>query len=327
MSRPRRRAPLLAALIVSLAASSPVPAADAPLAGRFHLQSRFWVALHQTLLRAAQQGDVENPGADEAERAVWDAAVAAYRERFAESSHLFDEVLVAVNDRLSAVEDAAALPPLPGGLESTLAAVAGVYRSRLWPAHEGASRFFLAVATTLLEQAGGELVAAHERVYGAAYPASVTVDVAPYGGPFGAYTTIQRGFVHTTMSSLDAGYQGFRALEMVLHEASHAVVGGGEGAIGPEIDAAARALGVLAPRQLWHAVLFYTSGELTRRALAARGVAAYRPYAYDGLYDRAFTGTRAPLETHWQAYLDGRSTREEAIRGLVKATGKARDAS
>ena len=145
---------------------------------------------------------------------------------------------------------------------------------------------------------------------------------AAYGGRFGAYTTIHRGFAHTTMSSRDPGYQGFKSLEMVLHESSHAVVGVTEGAIGPEIEAAAAALGVRPPRQLWHAVLFYTSGELTRRALEARAV-PYRTYAHDGgLYDGAFRGTLEAIETHWQAWLDGELSREEAIRRMVQGAGE-----
>lgn len=332
MRSPRRRLRLVLALgwvalgWVALAAPATSSAAAATSAGavvgRFHLQSRFWIGLHQTLFEAAQRGGIENPGAGEAERAAWDAAVAAYEERFAESNYLYDEVLVGSNDRLSSVEDAAPVPALPGGLEAVLRPVAEVYRARLWPAHERANRFFVSTVAGMLADAGEELVAAHERAYGAPYPAKVVVDIAPYGGRFGAYTTIHRGFAHTTMSSRDPSYQGFKSLEMVLHESSHAVVGVDEGVIGPEIAAAAEALGRRPPRQLWHAVLFYTSGELTRRALEARAV-PYRPYAHDeGLYDRAFRGTLPAIESHWQAWLDGELSREEAIRRMVQSSGE-----
>ena len=322
--RPRRRRLALALLLGSTALAAPAAsyAGDGAVVGRFHLQSRFWIGLHQTLFEAAQRGGIENPGAGEAERAAWDAAVSAYEARFAESNYLFDEVLVGSNDRLSSVEDTAPVPALPGGLEAVLRPVAEVYRARLWPAHERANRFFVSTVAGMLADAGEELVAAHERAYGAPYPAKVVVDVAPYGGRFGAYTTIHRGFAHTTMSSRDPGYQGFKSLEMVLHESSHAVVGVTEGAVGPEIEAAAAALGVRPPRQLWHAVLFYTSGELTRRALEARAV-PYRTYAHDGgLYDGAFRGTLEAIETHWQAWLDGELSREEAIRRMVQGAGE-----
>lgn len=63
---------------------------------------------------------------------------------------------------------------------------------------------------------------------------------------------------------------------------------------------------------LWHAILLYTSGELTRRALDRHGIHDYRPIILQ-MYDRGFRGFRESLEKHWQAYLDGKESREAAI--------------
>src|SRR4029453_11906390 len=101
------------------------------------------------------------------------------------------------------------------------------------------------------------------------WPQRIRAYITPAGGPFGAYTmTGKAGGVITTMSCRDAGYQGFRALEMLLHESSHAVVSPSRGTVGAAIAAAATQRGIDPPRDLWHAVLFVTSGELTRRLLA-----------------------------------------------------------
>jgi len=70
---------------------------------------------------------------------------------------------------------------------------------------------------------------------------------------------------------------------------------------------------------VWHAILFYTSGELTRRVLATRGVRNYQP-AILGMYERGYRGYRQSLETHWQAYLDGKVSREAAIRQILIET-------
>ncbi|HKB81377.1 MAG TPA: hypothetical protein VKH35_16835 [Thermoanaerobaculia bacterium] len=70
------------------------------------------------------------------------------------------------------------------------------------------------------------------------------------------------------MSRRDAGYQAFRALEMMLHESSHTVVDPNYGTVAAAIAAAAKTLDIPIPRNLWHAILFETSSELTRRALA-----------------------------------------------------------
>ena len=127
---------------------------------------------------------------------------------------------------------------------------------------------------------------------------------------------------NTTMSSRDPGYQGYAALEMLLHEPTHAIVDVASGQIGPEISARGLEMRLLVPRQLWHAILYYTSGELTRRALRERGVTDYVPYAAKkGMWERAFNGLEKPLETFWQSYIDGRMTRHDAILSIVRATG------
>jgi hypothetical protein len=90
-------------------------------------------------------------------------------------------------------------------------------------------------------------------------------------------------------------------------------------AVGADISKLSKELGVKPRYNLWHAILFYTSGELTRRALARRGVSDYQPNVL-GMYSRGFGGFKQPLETHWQAYLDGKLSREEAIRRILTET-------
>ena len=69
-------------------------------------------------------------------------------------------------------------------------------------------------------------------------------------------------------------------------------------------------------RDLWHALLFFTSGEVVKKRLGAD----YVPYAYrNGLYDRGWGAFRKALEQHWVPYLQGRVTFDAAIRDVVKA--------
>jgi hypothetical protein len=56
------------------------------------------------------------------------------------------------------------------------------------------------------------------------------------------------------------------------------------------------------PQDLWHVVLFYIAGEVTRQELAKVGV-EYKPYLYAiGLFDRAWPRFRSPVETSVQPY-------------------------
>jgi hypothetical protein len=42
------------------------------------------------------------------------------------------------------------------------------------------------------------------------------------------------------------------------------------------------------------------------------------------MYKRGFAGFRQSLETHWQAYLDGKVSREAAIRQILSETAPPR---
>jgi hypothetical protein len=137
------------------------------------------------------------------------------------------------------------------------------------------------------------------------FPSRIRVDVTSVAWEFGAYTVGEGDSAHAVIASTVAGTQGFGSLESLMHEPSHAVVGADTGAIGADLSKVAQELGVKPRYNLWHAILFYTSGELTRRALARRGVTSDQPFIL-GMYDRGFRGFREALETHWQAYLDGK---------------------
>jgi hypothetical protein len=73
------------------------------------------------------------------------------------------------------------------------------------------------------------------------------------------------------------------------------------------------------PQDLWHVVLFYIAGEVTRQELAKVGV-EYKPYLYAiGLFDRAWPRFRSPVETSVQPYIDGKATLEQMVTSLVTA--------
>lgn len=119
------------------------------------------------------------------------------------------------------------------------------------------------------------------------------------------------------MSARDPGYQGLRALEMMFHESSHDIVGPYNGLVATSIAAAAKKHDIKVPGGLWHAILFATTSELTRRALLDRGI-DFVPSSAD-LLTRVWPQYRVPIETHWYPYLSGKGTLEEAIEKIVAA--------
>lgn len=290
-----------------------------PAARRFHMASNFWVNLHQTLAEEAtfSRGKLE-PSTDD-ERKTWREAIEAYKRLIGQRSILFDRELARVNDILSTTPSDKA-PRGIGTFASPLAAAAPIYRKYGWAADDKANRFWISATEGMLAQLGEELIAGHERVYAVTWPKTIRVDVSAWAGQFQAYTTDVM-FPHSTLSSRHRGNQGFAALEIVLHESSHVVVDSGFGTLGPDLSKAAQQMNRPVNRNLWHAVLFYTSGELTRRALESRAVTGYVPYAdLQNLWTGPFRGLREPVARVWQEYLDGRRTYESAIQALAEST-------
>ena len=123
--------------------------------------------------------------------------------------------------------------------------------------------------------------------------------------------------MQVTISASEESNRGYRGLETVFHEASHGL--GLLKVLIEPLNQAAVEQKVTVPPQLWHAVLFYTAGELTRRELKARGI-DYSPYANAAFYDNMCRpGCFAKIAEHWTPHLDGKRSIPDALSALVAA--------
>ncbi|HEY0783668.1 MAG TPA: hypothetical protein VGE98_14505, partial [Thermoanaerobaculia bacterium] len=120
---------------------------------------------------------------------------------------------------------------------------------------------------------------------------------------------------HTTIAPQKAQEPDV-ATETIFHEASHVVD-----------EQITRAVAEEAARQhvkphddLWHAILFFTTGELVRRELGKGDDPSYTPYAVRfGVWERGWQALHAALETEWRPYLDGKTSYESALGKVVAA--------
>lgn len=286
----------------------------------WELHNSFWMSLHQTLMTDAMRASPrELTGLSAEEQATWNDAVAAYKTAGGSSDLTFSKPMMITNDAITQIADDGSQPANDAPLAETLNRVAPIYRKYWWTNDDQTNRFFIDYAAAMLRDGGQELIKEHERVYHATWPNRIRVYITPSAGPFGAYTmTGLTGGVITTMSSRDSGYQGLRALEMLLHESSHAIVNPVKGVVADAISASAKKRGINPPHDLWHAILFATSGELTRRFLKERGVEAYVPSSED-LFTRAWPMYRQPVEKYWFPYLNREGTLEDAIDKIIES--------
>jgi hypothetical protein len=313
----------------------------------FEFHSGFWVNLHHFLylqgriLRAASEGTQAEPeipsrykvlasteGMTAEQRRAWQAAVEAYALSWSSRDLLLNNQMVLINDRLAELEDC---PDLEGrsavectsgivkDLVTALDEAAPIYRQRWWTEQDRINRAWIAAMIPQVRSLGGDLAAQLAATYESKWPPRIHVDVVNYAGPQGAYTSLAP--LHLTVATSDSRNQNLNGFETLFYEASHVLARGVQEAI----DAECRRLQKPIPRDLWHAVLLYTTleriGRTSAGAQTKANAATKRLPRGNGnsLYDRGWGDYEPLLESFWQPYLNGRIEMETAIAQLIDA--------
>jgi hypothetical protein len=307
----------------------------------FELHSGFWMNLHHTLYQQARRQRDKQGSAPKAvpasrlsdtEQRAWDAAVAYYAANYSGKDLLFSTEMILLKNQLGDFEDCDELAGaskktcdagLPPKITQVLDSAAPVYRAHWWPEHDRANRKWIAAVSPLVRNRGLELAQRLTDIYQTKWPVEkIRVDVSPYANSVGAYTTLDP--LRVTISSTDPRNQGSAALEVLFHEASHGIAEPVQAAIVRECRQRDKPI----PRDLWHALIFYTTGEVIRPVMISSSAGAdggvtgadYTPYAVrEGLYTRGWDDYLKLLTRFWEPYLEGKSTFDDAIARMVSA--------
>jgi hypothetical protein len=298
-----------------------------PGAGLFTFHSGFWINLHhfmynQALLQRPDKGagsrrviykdTVRLNSLDDITRQHWLSAIAYYTKNIIRKDLLSDTGLIRIKNVLEDKEDESVLagPELPADLETVLNGVAQSYSVLFWKEQDRNNRQWIKWMQPLVGQLGDTLRRALQRKYLAHWPVgAIRVDVTNYASWSAAYTTDNP--TRISISSTDSDNQGTAGLEVLFHEASHILID----SISDKIDEIClRDKKSLPDPMLWHAILFYTTGEVIKRHFPG-----YIPYAYkSGLWTRAWPMYIDYLEKDWQPYLEGKVSFDRAIEKLVR---------
>jgi len=322
------------ALLLSFAITSRAVAQTSPDCARpaerpsFVFHNGFWLNLHNFLHRAAKERRGVNDelpaamtvaahdtartrGLTPPERDAWERALQVYLT-YPVALGNTDSIVSRLNERLAGARDDSDLRDvdIDATVRQALLLAAPVYREVWWAAHDRRNREWIASLRGLLAPRETCLVRFITQGLSADWPAApVTVDASVYASWFGAYMT--QPPVHVTLSSNARGNQGTLGLEVLLHEAGHALLGPLDSAL---VATAARQ-GRLLPRELAHLMLFYTAGEAVRTF-----VPGHVPYAETfGVWKQNASAERyrALLEREWQPHLEGRRALADAVARIV----------
>ena len=280
----------------------------------FLFQSGFWINLHHFLFQHAVEQSTDDQSTQNtlaAEQARdWAAAVNYYRKTF-DGKDLLRRDMTEIKNALADAGNNVSL--VSSGLDSALIGAiemaAPVYRAIWWREHDRSNRSRIDQLLPLVAQHDESLKNRLSDVYKTEWPdVGLRVDIVFHANWAGAYTTLYP--TRITISSEDSTQPSEEGLEILYHEASHALVGKVRAEIGERV----RSLGKLLRRKsLWHAVLFYSTGEIVRRRIPG-----YTPYAVKHrLWERVWPDHFGVLETEWKPYLDGHRGFHAAIGVLV----------
>jgi hypothetical protein len=321
----------------------------------FEFHSGFWVNLHHFLYHEARERlAAKNPGdvtaknvqpllkrtavtLSPAEQKTWDAAIAYYVANYAEKDLLINIDLILLKNQIEDFEECDELTGrkrpscdagLPGNVGAILDSVAPIYRAHWWPDQDHSNRRWVMKVAPLVREQGLGLSERLADIYQTHWPKEkIRVDVCAFANAAGGYTTIDP--LRVTIASTDPRNQGPDALEVLFHEASHGIAIPVEDAISRECKQRDKPI----PRDLWHALIIYTTREVLRPVFKdsstgnGAGEASPRspeskvvPYALeDVLSQRGWEQYHLLLDLYWQPYLDGKVNFDDAIAHLISA--------
>ena len=247
----------------------------------------------------------------EGERHIWRDAVSVYANGVSKLDMVRDQRLFDTTNavrRAAADREATTLridPTVAGALDRA----APIYRKAWWARHRDANQRWLLSMQDPLKKYGPPMLAYIARAYqepwmNDGYP----VNVSAWSNWSGAYSTHDSLLV---VAALNPGNQGLHGFEITFHEAMHQW----DEAMFSKLRQVAKTNNI--PKLdglLTHAMIFYTTGEAMKSV-----VPSHVPYADIAGIWKGRMGTFKPaLDAHWKPYLDGRTTLDEALLGLLK---------
>ena len=207
---------------------------------------------------------------------------------------------------------------LPGNIGIILEAAAPIYRAHWWADHDRTNRRWVVRVSPLVREQGVGLSQRLADIYQSKWPKDkIRVEVCAFANSAGAYTTLDP--LRVTIASIDPRNQGPEALEVLFHEASHDIARPVEDAISRECRQRDKPI----PRDLWHALIFFTTsrsppprhpgrkGKSRRRMMSPpqpHSASTVPPGLREKLTQRGWEEYSRLLVIYWQPYLDGKSS-------------------
>lgn len=264
------------------------------------------------------------------ERKLFDETIAFYKENYSERSLVFDGTLGSIKYHLAEFESSQKLSgdrlldgigAVNSRLIELLIATCPAYERIFWPVHDAANRKIFENNARLITALEVSALKTIEKLAQKQLPSSrMVVQLSYFTNWAGAYTT-NDPYTMLMVESRETDGPGDFA-ELIFHEATHSVIHARSGAIGEGILKIAEKHNLKAPRQLWHAIHFYLSGQTVKDLLVEQGIADYELYMIrNGVFDAYHTA----IFKHMKPYYDGSADLDTCLLALLKELNETLD--
>jgi hypothetical protein len=331
----------LFSIVLIIALSKPVKAAGTILTGEkidetmyFEFHSNYLMNLHHFLVKKGFQlskeekdpakqfdllfvNDLKTPVKPETKTKVMQA-IQFYADSICPKNLLFDPNLTQFKYDLEActvLTDLKAKEPIKGTVDA-IEKASRFYAEFFWQEQDKKNRAYVTNLIKQVKQIEKAVIDSSSKYYGYKHNGKkFRVDLVDYATFYGAYTTTEP-YINAVISSTDKRHEGTQGVEIVFHEVSHGMID----KVFEAQEKISKELGKEVDHNVWHTILFYSSGTFVKNELAKQGV-THELYIYKNNLAK-IPGVQKTIDAivqYWQPYLDGKSDMEAAVRSILKS--------
>lgn len=244
---------------------------------------------------------------------ILNAVVEFYKDSLTGRDVLFDSLMRDISDKLT--EGTLPKHPLQIKTLEQVKIFQPTFNKLYWKEIEADNKTWInANKEQLIKQEGG-IVPELERIYQTTLPTSskVIVDLTCYATWAGAFS-FNDHFCHIVFASAHGSNKGDLATEVVFHETSHFLVD----KVSEKFAALSKGKDIKKSINLWHNIIFYTTGLVLEKYYAKEGKMFF-PYYVQMKFEDKFPDFKISVEAfkqYWDPYVNGQVNMDEALKNI-----------
>lgn len=255
----------------------------------------------------------KSKGISSRELSVLNSVLVFYRDSLLSKDLLFDSIMRDFSDKL--VNGNTTMIKYQVKMFEAVNTFGPYFTKLFWQDIETANKNWLNSNLLQITKLENQIVPELVRIYATKLPeGKVRVDLVDYATWAGAYSFNDK-FCHVIFSSSHRSNQGDLAAEVVFHETSHFLVD----KLSEIIAREAKGKDIKTSINLWHNVIFYTTGYVMKKEFAKSGK-EFVPYYEQMKFADKFTDFKYSVEAckqYWDPYCEGKSNMDDAVKQIV----------